>query len=77
MNARGRTTEDIRYKSAVFDLRYQKLFSAAQPMKQRFNFYNDVTAGVVRYALTTRKNYLARLDKDIPTQIKNKCNQKD
>ena len=51
-----RSTKDgnnIGYKLHVFDIRYQKNFESAQPIKVEFKFDGVITAGIYGYALVS------------------------
>ena len=44
-------TGKIGRNSVVFELRYRKIFSTAQPIKVSFKFAELISVGVVAYAL--------------------------
>ena len=54
---------DIGYNLYVFDIRYQKNFESAQPMKVEFKFDGVISAGIYGYALTLT-NKLASISSD-------------
>ena len=54
---------DIGYSLYVFDIRYQKNFENAQPIKVEFKFSENIPAGIYGYALVLT-NKLASMSSD-------------
>ena len=54
---------DIGYKIYAFDIRYQKNFENAQPLKVEFKFSENIAAGIYGYALVLT-NKLASITSD-------------
>ena len=55
--------DNIGYNLYVFDIRYQKKFESAQPMKVEFMFSENVPAGIYGYALVLT-NILVSISSD-------------
>ena len=53
----------IGYNLYAFDIRYQKNFENAQPVKAEFKFSEDIPAGIYGYALVLTKR-LASITSD-------------
>ena len=43
--------DDVGYNIHIFDIRYQKSFDSAQPIKPEFKFDGVIPAGIYGYAL--------------------------
>ena len=50
---------DIGYKIYAFDIRYQKFFENAQPVKVEFKFSENIPAGVYGYALVSTNKLIS------------------
>ena len=50
---------DIGYNSYVFDIRYQKIFQSAQPIKVEIIFDGVIRAGLYGYALVITNNLIS------------------
>ena len=49
----------IGYIIHAFDIRYQKIFESAQPLKVEFNFSENIPAGMYGYALVLRNKLIS------------------
>ena len=51
--------DNIGYNLYVFDVRYQKNFESAQPIKVEFKFFENIPAGIYGYALVLTTNLVS------------------